>query len=151
MFSCFNKTERITLLFLGVTLLIGGVISLLDYLDPTTIEEFRIVHGALASPDSVQSDSSVTSQPAGVPPHRTVGGSAVADTSRKLDLNTASIDELQRLPRIGPKMAQRIVEFRRQYGPFKKFDDLQRVKGIGEKTLQVLKPYIKISFPDSLK
>jgi competence ComEA-like helix-hairpin-helix protein len=147
MFSYFNKSERIALLFLGVTLLIGGIISLFDYLNPTTIEEFRIVHGALAAPDSVRSDSSTISQPS----HRKIGRSVAPDTSAKLDLNTASIDELQRLPKIGSKMAQRIVEFRRQYGPFRKLDDLQQVKGIGEKTLQILKPYIKISLPDSLK
>lgn len=151
MFSYFNKSERIALLFLGVTLLIGGIISLFDYLNPTTIEEFRIVHGALAAPDSVRSDSSAISQPVELPPHRKIGRSVAPDTSAKLDLNTASIDELQRLPKIGPKMAQRIVEFRRQYGPFRKLDDLQQVKGIGEKTLQILKPYIKISLPDSLK
>jgi competence protein ComEA len=47
-------------------------------------------------------------------------------------------------------MAERIVEFRRSHGPLKKLDDLKRIKGIGEKTFQTLKPYITISLPDSL-
>ena len=60
-----------------------------------------------------------------------------------LDLNRASPEELQRLPGIGPKLAQRIVEARAK-APFKSVDELRRVGGIGPKTLEKLRPLVTI-------
>jgi competence protein ComEA len=60
-----------------------------------------------------------------------------------LDVNAADEAELQRLPGVGPTLARRIVEARGN-GPFKSPDDLRRVKGIGPKTLDSLRPYITV-------
>jgi len=65
----------------------------------------------------------------------------------RLDLNRASADELEGLPGIGPKTAQRILEDRRVRGPFHKPKDLTRVKGIGPKTLERLLPHITVGAP----
>jgi competence protein ComEA len=65
--------------------------------------------------------------------------------SAPVDLNKASQDELTALPGIGPEMARRIVEFREQNGPFKRVEDLLKVKGIGEKSFQKLRPHVKVS------
>jgi competence protein ComEA len=62
----------------------------------------------------------------------------------RLDLNRASADELEGLPGIGPKTAQRILEDRRMRGRFRKASDLTRVKGIGPKTLARLLPHITV-------
>ena len=62
----------------------------------------------------------------------------------RLDLNRASADELEGLPGIGPKTAQRILEDRRTRGPFRKPSDLTRVKGIGAKTLARLLPHVTV-------
>jgi competence protein ComEA len=72
------------------------------------------------------------------------GGEEGAAESEKISINTADSDELQTLPRIGPKIAQRIIEFREQHGPFEKLDDLMNVSGIGEKTFARLNPLIKL-------
>jgi competence protein ComEA len=51
---------------------------------------------------------------------------------------------LVKLPKIGPVTAERIIRFRDDYGPFKSIDDLLKVKGIGPKTLEKLKPQITL-------
>jgi comEA protein len=61
-----------------------------------------------------------------------------------VNINTASSKELQQLPRIGPAMAARIIEYRAQNGEFKNKEDLMKVRGIGEKTFQNLKDMISI-------
>jgi competence protein ComEA len=58
---------------------------------------------------------------------------------RPIDLNVASAEDLEALPRIGPVLARRIVDERRQRGPYASVDDLVRVKGIGPKTVERLR------------
>lgn len=75
---------------------------------------------------------------------------ATAAAVGQVNVNTASVQELQRLPRVGPALAQRIVEFRSANGPFKTPDELTRVKGIGEKSILTLKPYVTVNGPTTL-
>ncbi len=60
----------------------------------------------------------------------------------RMDVNAASEQLLQRLPGIGPKMAERIVEYRTAHGDFARPRDVIRVKGIGPKTFEKLAPYL---------
>ena len=71
----------------------------------------------------------------------TPGSEAVA-AARKIDLNHATVDELVRLPTIGQKIAEKIVEERNANGRFNAVDDLRRVKGIGPAKLERLRPYV---------
>ena len=66
---------------------------------------------------------------------------AVAGT---VNINTASATDLQALPGIGAKTAERIVEYRQKNGPFKKVEDLMNVRGIGEKNFLKLKPQLTV-------
>ena len=59
-----------------------------------------------------------------------------------ININAASENELQKLPRIGPAKAKLIIEYRNAKGNFNSIDELLKVKGIGEKTLEKLKPFI---------
>lgn len=61
-----------------------------------------------------------------------------------VNLNTATLEELQRLPGVGPKMAERIVAFRQENGRFKSLSDLDNVKGIGEKRMDKLGPLVTL-------
>jgi comEA protein len=60
-----------------------------------------------------------------------------------ININKADVEELEKLPRIGPAMAKRIIEYRKLQGSFKSLDDLIKVKGIGQKTLDLIRPYLE--------
>lgn len=70
------------------------------------------------------------------------GGSGSAAT--KIDLNSASLEELDSLPGIGPVLAQRIVDFREENGPFKTVDELQNVSGVGPAVLAKIKDQVTV-------
>ncbi|MBW2581504.1 MAG: helix-hairpin-helix domain-containing protein [Deltaproteobacteria bacterium] len=60
----------------------------------------------------------------------------------KVNINKASVDELSTLKRVGPAYAQRIVDYRKQNGPFEKPEDIMKVRGIGIKTFEANKNFI---------
>ena len=68
---------------------------------------------------------------------------------RPIDLNRATADELQLLPRIGPALAARIVEERERGGPFRSVEDLARVRGIGPRTIERIAPLATALAPDA--
>ncbi len=71
---------------------------------------------------------------------------------QKVDINTANAQTLARvLKGIGPKKAAAIVEFRKKNGPFKAISDLDKVRGIGKKTIEKNKGKIIVSKPKSSK
>jgi competence protein ComEA len=61
-----------------------------------------------------------------------------------ININTATQAQLESLPGVGPKAAERILEYRKQNGHFKKVEDLMNVKGFGEKTFLKLKPMLTV-------
>ncbi len=66
---------------------------------------------------------------------------------KPLDLNTATVEELQTLPTVGPVAAKAIVRFREKSGPFRKIEDLLAVRGFTQKRLKTLRPYITVTPP----
>ena len=61
-----------------------------------------------------------------------------------VDVNTASVADLEAVPGIGKSLAARIVEFREKNGPFSRVDDLIKVRGVGEKSLERLRPHLTV-------
>lgn len=66
---------------------------------------------------------------------------------RRIDLNTATAAELMLLPRVGPALAQRIIEQRERRGPYRSIEDLESVKGIGPRTIERLRPLVTLTRP----
>jgi competence protein ComEA len=65
-----------------------------------------------------------------------------AAASGVVNVNTADASQLALLPRVGPAVAGRIVEFRDANGPFEAKEDLMLVRGIGERTFELLEPFV---------
>jgi len=74
-----------------------------------------------------------------------VASAAAKAPTGKVNINTATASQLSELPGVGEKLAARIIEFRQKQGPFKSTQELMNVKGIGEKNLQKLQPYLTVS------
>lgn len=74
-------------------------------------------------------------------------GTAIAQkkpSATPLNLNTATIEQLEKLPGIGPNTAKSIVQFRERSGPFQRIEDLLAIKGISKSRLEKLRPYVTV-------
>ena len=121
----FNRREQMALLFLAGALLAGSGLALVDYHRPSSLEEFQVVARAVEPPR---------------PPEQV----AEVHEAGPLNLNEATALQLQRLPSIGPKMAERILQYRGVHGPFKTVEELQKVRGIGVHTIAKLRPLVVV-------
>jgi competence protein ComEA len=72
-------------------------------------------------------------------------GTSIATAASLIDINTASASELESLPRVGPALAQRIVDYRAAHGRFRAIEDIMLVTGIGPATFDQIKDLITIS------
>jgi competence ComEA-like helix-hairpin-helix protein len=74
-------------------------------------------------------------------------GTAIAQKkppSQPININTATIEQLESLPGIGPNTAKSIVDFRNRTGPFQRVEDLLAIKGISKSKLEKLRPYVTV-------
>ena len=128
-----TKTERNVILFLAATLVIGAAIRL-----------YQATFPALPQFDYRASDSTFTVLNAAaedsvhVAPTNTIR----VEESGKLNINTATKQQLMDLPGIGEVTAERILQYRKESGKFTSIEDLRAIKGISKNKLERLSPII---------
>jgi len=71
-------------------------------------------------------------------------GQAANALKSKININKVDLDTLTQLKGIGPEKAKAILDYRKKFGSFKQIEDLMKVKGIGEKTFNMIKPFITV-------
>jgi len=102
-------------------------------------------HWRRAYPDLVERVEQFDRQPATTPARisRSLPAPKLSDTA--IDVNRASAVELRRLPGVGPRLAERIVQARETGGPFAAFDDLRRVRGLSRPKIERLRPLLRLA------
>jgi comEA protein len=126
----FNRKEQLAILLLSAALLLGLGVNIVAELRNGGLPEFRVVKNAVQVPQ----DSTVR-----------YGTDTPSDTVWvSVNVNTASVEELQRLPRVGPATARRIVDYRARNGRFASAEELAHVSGIGPRTVERLRPLISL-------
>lgn len=149
-----TRSEVVVVLGLTAVLLFGhvlgrctsGIVSPVD--EPVShMEVLRRLDSLLASSepraDSTPDVASARSYRANAAEHQTTPSSFVRSTTsnRRINLNTASITQLQTLPGVGQATAERIIEHRRET-PFRRPEDIMLIRGIGEKKYAKMQPFI---------
>ena len=127
----FSRRERIAIVVLCLTALVGTGIRLILH-ERRSQQDIRVIKNAVDIPEEVEKAASETS----------------GELELLININSASQEELETLPMIGPARAKAIIDFRDQYGPFESPSDIQNVPGIGKGILARIAPFITTS-PDT--
>ena len=136
----FTRNELTAVLVLSTVFLVGSAIKLWMPVAATRPALPAFSYAALDSQFLALSRAPRDSASA---PHRSATRkSASTPGPQSIELNSASVDELQRLPGIGPAIARRIVAYRDEHGEFNEPGDITGVRGIGPRTLERIRPYL---------
>jgi competence ComEA-like helix-hairpin-helix protein len=127
-----TATERKVILFLSVTLLAGAGIRLYQETFPSAPQfDYRASDSTFAALNAAPEDST------GGPSNE-----GIDSTSGRLNINTATKQQLLDLPGVGEVTARRILAYRAETGRFSSVEELRAVKGMSKKKLETLKPLI---------
>lgn len=141
----FTRTESRVVLFLVITFVLGIGIK---YLRESPLLRPAFDYAASDSEFAARSESVVRSGTAASETHRAAmsdsGPGARAPERRIVDINHATKEELTQLPGIGPTIADRIILYRQDHGPFESVGQLTLVRGIGKKKLERLAPLCSV-------
>lgn len=167
----FTRHEQRIIIFLGVIMLLGTGVLLVKRFQPGWIMRLSLgkpdfdvekdqisprlkddtVRPADDTEQKLQSDQQEKSEPVIQAAQKPGVTTEKPIQSGKININTASKEELENLPRIGPVMAQKIIDYRQEHGEFKRIDELANVYGIGDVTLKRLRDLVTLGNHDESK
>jgi competence protein ComEA len=122
------KVKKIKNLIICIGCLAAAFSSAITYMKPKTVEkpeDFIVFYDIKKTGGSVQNESEMYND-------------------GKISINSATLEELMTLPRIGEVKAKAIIAYREEYGAFVSIEELTEVRGIGEVTLEKLRDLIKL-------
>ncbi|MCH6559245.1 helix-hairpin-helix domain-containing protein [candidate division KSB1 bacterium] len=170
----FTKQEQGIVLFLIFSLLVGASVQLYDrfydkastikinqeFVDEFNAKSEKINSQPRLEPDPplkkdevIRENGALASKEAQVKKKTNVQSIPEDNTNEfaLIDINFAGEEELQLIPRIGPVLAQRIIQYRQENGRFGRLEELKQVKGIGKATFKKIIPYISINKMDLIQ
>ena len=144
---------RLTLLLTAAAITAAVLIGLYSV---QPIQFYQVVVSATPAPESTGEVSAVPAEASPTPLYVAVGtpfpeeeleepdpeGPQEVLVEKSININTATLEELDLLPGVGPAIAQRIIDYREANSGFYDIEEIMEVSGIGEKTFQKLEPYI---------
>ncbi len=135
----FSRGQQIIVLLIifGMTLLYFNSINLSEIEVRIQNPESRIFEGIKSN------DSSFVLHPSPLS-SKNLSGSQLLTINKRININTATKTDLEAIRGIGPKTAEKIVEYRRENGRFKRVEDIMKVNGIKEKGLEKIKIYLTV-------
>ena len=108
------------------------------------LEFYQVTVEATPAPAAVSSQAQPTGETIPVEEDTSSEGPQEVLVEKSVNLNTATLEELDLLPGVGPAIAQRIIDYREQNSGFYDIEEIMEVSGIGEKTFAKLEPYITV-------
>lgn len=139
----FTRNEIKVMLFLSATFVAGsGIRWYRQHVDASAAPVFD--YSRSDSTFAARSGAPLSNETAPFTVSRTRTNRKQPPAAGSVNLNTASLQELMRLPGIGESYARRVVAYRQEHGPFGSVDDLTKIKGIGPKKLGKLRHFLVV-------
>ncbi len=135
---CYLLVFSVILVLCGLQAVAGERSKMLS----SEVQQMEEVKGKLEAVEKMKQLEEVKEQVKPVEKMKQQAGEAIAE--QKININTATVEELQNLPGLGSTVAEQIVDYRNEHGSFQKIEDIMQVKGLGEEAFDKIKHLITV-------